>query len=507
MLTRLYSYDARVIAHYVGLLTIGIGLSMSIPLLTALLLGEWDPAMDYLFGMGVACATGTALMHADTRNSEIDRVRALAITALGWIAASAAAAVPLALSPHYGSFIDAMFDSLSGLTTTGLTVVTDLDHMAHSHNMWRHLTQLIGGQGIVVAALSLAIGTRTGAHSLYVAEGRDERILPNIIHTARFIWFVTALYVVLGTAILTGVHTYLGMDIVRGSLHAFWISIATYDTGGFAPQSMNAMYYHSFLFEVVTLFLMLAGTMNFSLHAQVWRGDRSELWRSLEMRTLGFNIFFLSALASLGLAATSAYTGPLAIFRKGAYHIISAHSAGHQTVYTQQWSADVGPTAFLAVMLAMAAGGGMSSTAGGIKALRLGLLLKTIWHQIRVSMAPRSAVIRTTFHHLGKKTLTPELAGMITLIFVLYTLVYLAGGVAGAAYGYYPPDAMFESISATANSGPSAGITGPDMPLGLKIVYMFQMWAGRLEFIAVLTVVTQLIVSFAAAIKTLPNRI
>ncbi len=506
MLTRLYINDLRLIAHYVGLLVLGIGLSMSVPLVTATLLAEWGPALDYVLGMGVTCALGTALMHADTSNRSINHAQALAITALGWIVASAAAAVPLAVTPHYGTFLDAMFDALSGLTTTGLTVVADLDHMAHSHNMWRHLTQLIGGQGIVVAALSLAVGTRGGAFSLYIAEGRDERILPNIVYTARFIWFVTALYIVLGTVVLTGVNGYLGMDMVRGPLHALWASIATYDTGGFAPQSMNAMYYHSPIFEIVTLFLMMAGTMNFSLHAQVWRGDVSEMWRSLEMRTLAFNVFALSSLAAVGLAAAQAYSGPVEMFRKGAYHVISAHSAGHQTVYAHQWSADVGPTAFLAVMLAMAAGGGMGSTAGGVKALRFGLLVKTIWHQIRVSMSPQSAVIRTTFYHMGRKVLTPEIAGSMTLVFVLYTLVYLAGGIIGAAYGYYPPEAMFESISATANSGPSAGITSPHMPRGLKLVYMFQMWAGRLEFIAVLTLMTQIVVSLAAAVRAEPRR-
>ena len=181
--------------------------------------------------------------------------------------------------------------------------------MAYSHNMWRHLTHLIGGQGIVVAALSLAVGLRGGAFSLYLAEGRDERILPNVVYTTRFIWFVTAVYVGIGTLALWGVNTYLGMAPGRGVLHAFWISVAAYDTGGFGPQSMNAMYYHSYLFEIVSVFLMIAGTMNFNLHAQVWRGDRTELWRNIETRVLAINILILSTLAALGLAASTAFPG------------------------------------------------------------------------------------------------------------------------------------------------------------------------------------------------------
>ena len=131
---------------------------------------------------------------------------------------------------------------------------------------------------------------------------------------------------------------------------------------------MNAMYYHSYAFESVSVFLMIAGTMNFNLHAQVWRGDRMELWRNIETRVLGLNILLLSALTAIGLAATEAFPDSLAAVRKGAYHIISAHTGtGHQTLYANQWLMDYGGTAFAAILLAMAAGGAASSTAGGIK--------------------------------------------------------------------------------------------------------------------------------------------
>ena len=464
--------DLKLVVHYVGLFVIGIGLVMIVPLATGLLYGEYDAALDFLFGMGVACA------------------------AFGWLAASMAAAVPLALSANYATYLDALFDALSGLTTSGLTVVVDLDHMAHAHNMWRHLTHLIGGQGIVVAALSLAVGLRGGAFSLYLAEGRDERILPNVLHTVRFIWYVTAVYVALGTAALFGVMLYLGMEPGRGILHAFWIAVAAYDTGGFGPQSLNAMYYHSFLFEIVSVFLMVAGTMNFNLHAQVWRGDRSELWKNIEVRVLGLNILALSVLVAIGFSATRFFTGPLAAVRKGAYHVLSAHTGtGHQTIFSSQWATDFGGPAFAAVLIAMAAGGAVSSTAGGIKALRLGLIAKSIVQQVRESLAPRSAVMRARYHHLSERSLTPEISAAAGTVFILYIMTYITGALIGAAYGYDAGNAVFESISATANVGLSTGITAATMPVGLKLVYMFQMWAGRLEFIAVLVLVAQLIIA------------
>jgi len=488
--------DLKVILHFVGLFVVGIGVVMLVPLLTAIVAGEWDAALDYTLGIGVALSVGGALALGLTRETKLTHAHALVLTALGWLAASAVAAVPLAFSGNYLTYLDALFDALSGLTTSGLTVVVDLDHMALSHNMWRHLTHLIGGQGIVVAALSLAVGMRGGAFSLYLAEGRDERILPNVVYTARFIWFVTAVYVGIGTVALWAVNTYLGMAPGRGVLHAFWISIAAYDTGGFGPQSMNAMYYHSYLFEVVSVFLMVAGTMNFNLHAQVWRGDRTELWKNIEIRVLAANILILAALAAVGLAATNTFGGSAEVIRKGAYHILSAHTGtGHQTVYANQWLRDFGGPAFVAVMLAMAAGGAVSSTAGGIKALRLGVIVRSIIAQVKAALAPSSAVLTTRYHHMGERFLTPEVTTSAAIVFIMYAVTYITGGLIGAAYGYGAGEAVFESISATANVGLSTGITSATMPIGLKVTYMFQMWAGRLEFIAVLTLFAQVVLA------------
>lgn len=499
--------DLRIVLHYVGTFVIGIGVAMAIPLVTAVAFREWDAVLDYTLAVSIAFALGAALRLSMTERHTLTHAHALALTALGWLAASVVAAVPLAFSGNYLNYLDALFDAVSGLTTSGLTVVVDLDHMAYSHNMWRHLTHLIGGQGIVVAALSLAVGLRGGAVSLYLAEGRDERILPNVLYTTRFIWFVTAIYVGLGTIALFVVNTYLGMAPARGVIHAFWISIAAYDTGGFGPQSMNAMYYHSYLFEIVSVFLMIAGTMNFNLHAQVWKGDRSELWRNIETRVLAFNIAVLSALTAVGLAATSAFPGSLEAVRKGAYHVLSAHTGtGHQTIYANQWLADYGGTGLAAIMLAMAAGGAVSSTAGGIKALRLGLIFKSIVQQVKEAIAPRSAVMAARYHHLGERFLAPQVTGAVAILFILYVVTYITGGLVGAAYGFSAGEALFESISATANVGLSTGITSTTMPTGLKLFYIFQMWVGRLEFIAVLTLFAYLILAMKPASNRKPAR-
>jgi trk system potassium uptake protein TrkH len=489
--------DVRVVAHYLGVLVVGMGAVMCLPLVTALVMTEWGPALDYACGVGVALAIGASLRTAAPAGARLSGGNALLITALAWLAAAFVAAVPLALSGHYGSYLDALFDAMSGLTTSGLTLVQDLDHLAYSHNMWRHLTHLLGGQGIIVAALSFALAKGGGSVSLYSAEGRDEKILPNVMHTARFIWFVTAVWVVAGTLALTGVNLMAGMDVVRGSLHAFWATIACYDTGGFGPQSQNALYYHSVWFEGVTVILMLAGTLNFSLHADIWRGDRGEVFRNSEARTLAANIAVLTIAVGIGLAATSVFTGGWEIVRKGVYHVISANSGtGHQSIYPLQWTRDYGGLGLAAVVLAMAFGGMVSSTAGGIKSLRVSLILKGIMLRVRESLAPPSAALRAKYHHIGDHVLTPQLLSSALLVAVLYGVTYITGALIGAAYGHGAGAALFESVSATANVGLSAGITSPSMPWVLKVVYIVQMWAGRLEFIALFALVATAALAF-----------
>lgn len=501
MWVRLYANDLRTVAHYLGVLTIGIAITMVAPLVTAVVLAEWNPALDYLVGISVGLVLGVALMMADLNPAGVNRRQGMLVAALGWLSASLVAAIPLSLSGNYLNYLDALFDAISGFTTSGLTLAIDLDHMSYAHNMWRHLTHLIGGQGIVVAALSFAYGKRGGAVSLYTAEGRDEKILPNVMHTTRFIWFVTAVFVALGTAALFVFNLWAGMSVVRGSLHAFWITVAAYDTGGFAPQAMGALYYHAPIFEFITVMLMLAGTLNFNLHADLWRGDPGEIFQNIETRTLAINIAVLTAFAAAGMALAPLLNGPGEIVRKGLYHIISAHSGtGHQTLYPAQWQATLAGGPFMAVVLAMAAGGASSSTAGGIKALRIGLIVKSVVDGVRRSLAPDSAVVRTRFHHLTDRVLTPEVSASAMTLFILYFITYVSGALVGAAYGYPADAALFESISATANVGLSTGITTPAMPLGLKILYMLQMWAGRLEFLALFVLV------FGVVTSVLPGR-
>jgi trk system potassium uptake protein TrkH len=149
----------------------------------------------------------------------------------------------------------------------------------------------------------------------------------------------------------------------------------------------------------------------------------------------------------------------------------------------------------MAIIIGMAVGGSMSSTGGGFKALRVGVMWKSVVLAVKKALAPPSAAIVVRYRHLGERILKSDATSTMGVIFMLYFLTYVTGGIIGIAYGHAPAEAIFESVSATANSGLSIGITSATMPTGLKLVYMFEMWAGRLEFIAVLVLGAQIVLA------------
>ena len=194
-----------------------------------------------------------------------------------------------------------MFDLMSGYTTTGLYLLQDLDHVSHGLNMWRHLLTFAGGQGIIVIALTFLFQGTAGAYKIYVGEGKDERLLPNVIQTARAIWLVSLAYLVVGSLSLWIVGMWLGQGPVRALLHAVWIFMAGWSTGGFAPQSYNTIYYHSLLYEVISVSIFVIGSFNFALHWAVWTGKRTEIYKNIEI---------ISFFTTITIAMLLCYGGP-----------------------------------------------------------------------------------------------------------------------------------------------------------------------------------------------------
>ncbi|MFH1678522.1 MAG: potassium transporter TrkG, partial [Candidatus Omnitrophota bacterium] len=474
--------------YYLGKIIIGLGLAFIFPLVVALINQEVNPAFDFAISCVIGLIIGLILVVLCKTKEGLNWMQGMSLVGLSWLAAMALGAIPLFLSGHWLSYLDACFDAMSGFATTGLVLVQDLDHLALSHNFWRHLMMFIGGQGIVIVALSFFVRSLSGAFKMYVGEARDERVLPNVVHTAQFIWLVSIVYLVLGSTILACVAQFEGMTKGASIFHGLCIFMAAFDTGGFAPQSQNILYYHSFAFELVTISLMILGAINFKLHYSLWTGNKKEIFKNIETVTFFISVIVLFSFAAIGIQKSGIYPEAFALFRKGFYQIISAHSGtGYMTIYAKQFIRHWPGLAFICVIMAMSLGGSTCSTTGGIKLLRLDIFFKAMVGEINKIMLPESSVLVQKFHHIKEVVLEDKQVRSSLLIFLMYLGLYIVGTVVGCLCGYSLPESLFESVSAGANVGLSCGITSSSMPALLKITYIFQMWVGRLEFVSIFT--------------------
>ncbi|GMQ86477.1 MAG: TrkH family potassium uptake protein [Acidimicrobiia bacterium] len=488
MLIRPIARDFKIIAFYLGRVFLVVAAAGMLPAGWALLGREWAPFSSFLLMIGFFAVLGTAMMRLGVGEQRLDWGHGMVVVAVTWLVVPAIGAIPFLLSGHFGGPLDAYFDAMSGLSTTGLALVQDLDHLAPSLNFWRHLLHFLGGQGIIIAVLVLFAGG--GALTMYYGEGRDDQILPSVRSTARFIWSVAAAHLVFGVVAL-GLVAYLvlGFGFGRSLFHGLMIFFAGFDTGGFSPQSTSLGYYHSAVFELVTAVLMVAGALSFGVHFALWRGPRRSLLKNLETRTVLLTFGFTMTLVVLGLALTVAYTELTGLSRQGFFQALSAQTGTGFTTIPSSELARWGGLAFGGMAIAMALGGMASSTAGGVKALRNGLTLRSMGQEVRAILLPHGAMVDRSYFQFRERPLSPDLARSVMTVSLLYVALYIAGAGVGIAYGMPLQQALFESVSAGANVGLSVGLTEPSMPALLKLTYVVQMWLGRLEFVAVFALV------------------
>ncbi|MCX6577544.1 MAG: TrkH family potassium uptake protein, partial [Candidatus Aminicenantes bacterium] len=463
----------------------GVGLLMVIPLVVSVLFGEWNPAIDFLLGIAVCLVIGllTEVFCQTTR--DLTWSHGLVVAGFSWILATAVGAIPHWLSGHFGSYLDAMFDIMSGYTTTGLYLLQDLDHISNGLNMWRHLITYAGGQGIIVIALTFLIRGTAGAYKIYVGEGKDERLLPNVIQTARAIWLISLTYLAVGSAALWAVGMNMGQSPFRALFHAVWVFMGSWSTGGFAPQSYNILYYHSLAYEIICAVVFIVGSFNFALHWAVWTGKKSEIRKNIEIISFFITMTIAMLITTAGLTKLGVYPDIVSSFRKMFFQVSSAHTTtGFGTIYSRTFVVQWGPLAMLGLTLAMAIGASACSTGGGFKGIRMGLIFKSMLQTIRRLISPESAYVVKKWHHVTTRVLDDPAVHSAMLIVIFYILTYAVGAIIGVFYGYEPVQALFDSVSAGSNTGLSCGVTSPAMPALMKIVYIVEMWAGRLEFMS-----------------------
>lgn len=490
MILRPQLKDFKIIGFYLGKIIGGLAVFMAIPLAAAFVIGEINPLFDFITSFLFCVVLALALNIFCYTEDEPKWSHGMIVVSFSWLLMSVIAAVPLFLSGHFHSFLDAIFEAMSGFTTTGLSLANDLAHMSYAHNLWRHLTQHMGGMGVVVIVLTFFVRGSSGAFRLYVGEARDERVLPNIQKTARFIFGASFFFLLLGSAALALSAFSGGMPLHKAIFHGLCIFMAAFNTGGFSPQYQSVLYYHNFAFELITIAIMVLGAMNFRLHYVIWTGQFNELRRDFEIAAFFLSVMVLAGLTVFGLTQLGVYDSVAALFRKGFYQVISAHTGtGFQTIYSVQFAHEWGSLALFGVIFAMSVGGCANSTAGGIKVMRLGIVAKAFVNDVKHYVSPEAAVFVQKIHHIKDTVLTEKQMRIACMVVIAFLFTFFVGGVVGMMCGYPFVDSFFESTSATGNVGLSCGVTSPSMPTALKVTYIFQMWAGRLEFISVLALI------------------
>lgn len=507
MWQRFTSTDLRIIAHYLGLLIAYSGLAMCIPMALGLVFGEWEAVSRYMFCAGIAALIGMGLALLDVSPQSLSSQQALAVTAFAWLIISLMGAVPLFMSGHYQTYLDALFESVSAFTTTGATVVQDLDHMSNADNMWRFTMEFLGGLGLVVVGLSIG-GVSRAAGGLYRAEGRSEHVMPNLMMSARMMMRISVLVVLASTVVCTFIMLGKDLSIENSVLHSLWLSITCFDTGGLVPTQINVISYHSIPLEFILMIVMIFGGINFSLQAAMQNGRVKDFFKDIEIRTGAIWWMSLTIILAIILSHSEFMSSVTAILRMGFFTIISAGTTTGIGILSQGQIADAMPGgAMFVIAIAMAMGASAGSTSGGIKFMRLGLVAKAAWVTIRRAVEPASVRLNTSYYHIGRHTLeNAEVKDAMTVL-LMFIVAYMIGTLGGIACGNNALDSMIESIAMAGNGGITTGIAAPGMPAWLEIIYIVEMWAGRLEFISLFALAAKVGVSIGASVRKTTMRL
>ena len=496
MWQRFTLFDLRVIGHYLGTLSLVFGLLMLVPFATAVCYQEWQPAARYFFSAGLVMAIGAALRFLRVESGRLNRRQALAITGTAWLVLAFFASIPLYQSGHFLTYSDALFEAVSGLTTTGASVLTDMDHLSNADNMFRFIMHFLGGLGLIVVALTVGLLGRQSSASLYNSEARSEHVVPNVVQTARFILRITLIVVAAATMLIAIALLVIGMEPARAWIQAFWLSVSGFVTGGFAPMAQSVLYYHCAPLEFILMVLMIMGSISFVLHSELWRGRIMPFFHDIETRTMFLWIGAMTVVFTASLAATQLASDLPTLLRRGLFMVVSSFTTtGFQVITSNQLSTVLSSGAFLSLALLMSVGGATDSTAGGIKFMRLGVIFKSVVSTVKEALAPESARVVVSYNHLGRRVLAPSTVKTAMTVFILYVVIYVMGTLVGIAHGYEANEAIFESVAMTSNGGIVAGLVTPGMPVSLELFYMLQMWAGRLEFVTLLALLVEVIAS------------
>ena len=445
---------------------------MLIPLVWAWYYGEGDlPA--FIITALITGAAGISAWKFTSVKSEIGIRDGFAIVTFGWVSMAFFGALPAFISGAIPSFTDAFFESMSGFTTTGASILNDIESMPHGVLFWRSMTHWLGGMGIILLSLAILPMLGVGGMQLFRAEVPGpvtDKLTPRIRQTAEILWGVYLLLTALETILLM----LGGMSFFDALCHTF----GTMATGGFSTKNAGiAAYDNPFIHWVIIIFMICAGT-NFALHFRALRGDLRVYHRDPEFR------FFLSVMAgAIALLLIFNYSGLFDSFgeqfRHTVFQVVSIlTTTGYTTRDFELWA----PTALFVLLALMFVGGMAGSTGGGMKTMRIFIIIKQARMELRQIIHPRGIFpVR-----LGKRVISDEVVKNIFGFFLLYAMFFILGAVVMTFFRLDLVSSVAASAACLNNIGPGLGAVGPTdnyqfIPMLGKWVLCGLMLLGRLE--------------------------
>jgi trk system potassium uptake protein TrkH len=453
-----------------------------------------DRSHDFqAFALSLVCGVGFSIVlfrlgRGSVNYAELGIREALVVVGLSWVIATAVGALPYVLTDVLHTYTDAFFETMSGFTTTGATIMTNIEGAPRGLLFWRGMTQWLGGMGIIVLSLAILPFLGIGGLELYKIEApgpTPEKLTPRMQQTALFLWEIYVLLTAMETVFLM----WGGMSFFDALTHSF----ATISTGGFSPRNASIAHYRSPYIEwVVTIFMFLGG-VNFALHylfltgffrrsPQNWR----KIWQDDEFR---FYFYFVATVTALVTAALlGGFHANLGnAVRAAAFQVVSLMTT--TGFFSENY--DLWPYfAQCLILLLLFVGGCAGSTAGGLKVVRVLVLAKIVRLEIWNLLHPR-AILHIKVN--GKKISQVSL-NSITAFFMLYMWILCVACLAVTALGNAQLDiltAFSGVLTSLSNAGPGLGALGPVenyawLPSSVKWILSFCMLAGRLELYAAL---------------------
>jgi len=462
----------------IGVLLIILGAFMLIPFFVQFIYGEENNT--FLPSASITVFIGILLVLTNLEeNRKLNLQQAFLLTALSWLSIAIFGCIPLLLSDLQLSFVDAFFESMSGITTTGSTIIVNLDNAPKSILVWRAILQWLGGIGIIVMTITILPLLNIGGMQLFRMEGSDttEKILPR---TRKITLIISVIYLTL-TFFCGASYWFVGMNIFDSIAH----SMTTIATGGFSTYSSSIGYFQNPRIEIVSIIFIILGSVPFIAYLKFIRGDKKIFLKDTQIRGLFYILIISILFMFLYLILNNKEYNLLENFRISAFNVVSVLSGtGYVTADFGTW----GKFPLIFFLFLMFVGGCAGSTTCGIKIFRLQILAYFMLNQIKRLVYPRGVFL---IKYNNEKISNTFIYSIITFIFLYFFIFFIIAALL-SINGLDFITSLSGSASAISNVGPGLGdMIGPngnysDLPSFSKLVLSFGMLLGRLELFAIL---------------------